>query len=101
MNKRTSKNLRNALKPSTRPIQVSPRKKVAWRLIRKWFNRYEKPSLIGMHIIATSQDGMAHISGCITNVRILKGGGHTRAYDIQAKPLNALKEIEVKKDDVY
>lgn len=34
----------------TRPVHVSPRKKVAWRLTRKWFNRYEKPELLKENI---------------------------------------------------
>ena len=87
MTKKQSREMRRLLNPLTRPAQVPPRKKVAWRLVRKWFNRYEKPRLIGACVVATSKDGKTQIPMRITNVRIDKAGGRKRDYSFTATPI--------------
>lgn len=87
MTKKQSREMRRLLNPLTRPAQVPPHKKVAWRLVRKWFNRYEKPRLIGACVVATSKDGKTQIPMRITNVRINKAGGRKRDYKFEAAPL--------------
>lgn len=87
MIKKQAREMRRLLSPPTRPAQVLPRKKVAWRLMRKWFNRYEKPRLIGACVTAISKDGKTQIPMRITNVRINKAGGRKRDYKFEATPL--------------
>ena len=87
MSKKQARELRRMLNPLTRPAQVSPRKKVAWRLVRKWFNRYEKPTLIGRDVIAVSKDGKTQIPMRLKNVRISKAGGRKRNYKFEATPV--------------
>lgn len=62
---------------------MSPRKKVAWRLVRKWFNRYEKPRLIGSTI---SLDGLLIQSYNVSDVHITPGGRHTRNLKFNLTP---------------
>ncbi len=83
LNKKEARKLYQLFYPLTRPAQVSPRKKVTWRLVRKWFNRYEKPTVIGREIIAVSKDGKTQLKARITNVRISKAGGHKRSYEFE------------------
>lgn len=85
MSKKQARELRRMLNPLTRPAQVSPRKKVAWRLVRKWFNRYEKPTLIDRSVVAVAKDG-TQLPMRITNVRISKAGGQKRSYNFEAVP---------------
>jgi len=85
LNKKEARKLYRLFYPLTRPAQVSPRKKVAWRLVRKWFNRYEKPTLIGRSVVAAAKDG-TQLPMHITNVRISKAGGHKRSYNFEAVP---------------
>lgn len=87
MSKKQARELRRMLNPLTRPTQVSPRKKVAWRLVRKWFNRYEKPTLIGRDVVAVSKDGKTQIPMRIKNVRISKAGSHKRSYEFETVPI--------------
>lgn len=85
LNKKEARKLYRLFHPLTRPAQVSPRKKVAWRLVRKWFNRYEKPTLIGRSVVAAAKDG-TQLPMHIINVRISKAGGHKRSYNFEAVP---------------
>jgi len=55
-------------------------------LVKKWFNRYEKQTLIGRTAIAVSKTG-AQIPMRITAVKIEKAGGHRRNISIEAKPI--------------
>ena len=80
--KREARKLYQLFYPLTRPAQISPRKKVAWRLVRKWFNRYEKPTLIGRSVVAVAKDD-TQLPMRITNVRISKAGGHKRSYNFE------------------
>lgn len=86
MSKKQSKEVRRFLYPLTRPAQVSPMKNVSWRLIKKWFNRYEKPGFIGRIVIAEAKDGKK-FQMQITNVSISKAGGKKRNYTYQCKPI--------------
>lgn len=81
------KELRKLLIPPTRPERVGARKKVAWRLIKKWFNRYEKKHLIGGTVRAVSRDGQSALCARITGVRLLKGGGHRKSLEFNTKPV--------------
>ena len=66
---------------------MGARKKVAWRLIKKWFNRYEKKHLIGGTVRAVSRDGQSALCARITGVRLLKGGGHRKSLEFNTKPV--------------
>lgn len=85
LTKKEARKLHRLFYPLTRPAQVSPRKKVAWRLVRKWFNRYEKPTLIGRDVVV-SKDDKTQILMRIKNVRISKAGGHKRNYEFEVVP---------------
>lgn len=56
----------------TRPDLKRPHRKRAWRLVRKWFNRYQKPKMIGMTIVAQTVDG-GNIPMTVQDVKIRKG----------------------------
>lgn len=56
----------------TQPNLKHPRRKRAWRLVRKWFNRYQKPRIIGLMIAAQTKDGEM-IPMKIRDVKIRKG----------------------------
>lgn len=91
MDGKKARKLHRLFNPLTRPAQVSPRKKVAWRLVKKWFNRYEKPTLIGREMVAVSKTG-ERITMRVTNVHIVKAGGHKKAYNFNAKPIKFSKQ---------
>lgn len=78
--------MRRLLNPMTRPAQVPAKKKVSWRLTKKWFNRYEKPGFIGRTVIAEAKNGSRYQMQ-ITDVRISKAGGRTRNYNFQCQPV--------------
>lgn len=78
--------MRRLLQPLTRPAQVPPKKKVAWRLVKKWFNRYEKPNTVDKQLTAVAKDGSL-VNMVITDVRIEKAGGRKRNYSFQCKPI--------------
>lgn len=86
IDKKQSRRLRRLFYPLTRPAQVPPKKKVARRLIKKWFNRCEKESYIGREIIITSKAGEEY-RGKITDAKIIKDGGHRRNYDFKITPI--------------
>lgn len=83
ISKKDARKLRLLVNPLTRPAHISPKKKVSWRLTKKWFNRYEKPAVIGREIMAVSKDGKTQLKVRITNVRISKAGGHKRSYEFE------------------
>lgn len=56
----------------TQPDLKHPHRKRAWRLVRKWFNRYQKPRMIGMVLTAQTKDGKS-IPMKIKDVKISKG----------------------------
>lgn len=86
MSKRQSKKVYRLLNPLTRPVQVPTSRRVKWRLVKKWFNRYEKQTLIGRTVIAVAKNG-AQIPMRITTVKITKAGGHRRNISVEAKPI--------------
>lgn len=90
------KKLRQTVCPRRRPKQVHPKKRVKWRLVSKWFNRYEKSFLIGMNIMVdSSEPGKSFISE-ITDVKIKKAGGHRRTFLIKSRPLTVIQKPKPK-----
>ena len=88
MSKKQARELRLLVSPLNRPAQVSPRRKVAWRLVRKWFNRYEKPRMIGSTIGLNGLLGQLYT---VTDARITRGGGRTRDVKFNLTPHKAEK----------
>lgn len=86
MDKREVRKLSQMFNPQTRPAHIPTSRRVKWRLVKKWFNRYEKQTLIGRTAIAVSKTG-AQIPMRITAVKIEKAGGHRRNISIEAKPI--------------
>lgn len=48
--------LKEYLHQRSRPRQISPRRRVKWRLVKKWFNRYEKQKYIGATVFFVHAD---------------------------------------------
>ena len=90
VNKKDARKLGLLLNPLTRPAHISPKRKVSWRLVKKWFNRYEKPEWLKRSFVAVGKDG-TKINVQITHVRIIKEGNHKRSYIFECKPLNVKK----------
>lgn len=92
--KEYAKALQEYLHPRSRPRHISPIRRVKWRLVKKWFNRYEKHRIIGMEVRAQYRFGLS--APCmITDVKIRKAGKHRLTYDIIAEPITEYKEIEI------
>lgn len=87
MSKKQWREWRRLVNPLTRPAHISPKKKVSWRLIKKWFNRYEKPLWLTRTVTAVSKDGKTQVRARVTGVKISKDGGHRRTYTLDAKPI--------------
>lgn len=87
MSKKQMREMRQIFYPLTRPAHISPKKKVSWRLIKKWFNRYEKPVWLKRTVMAVSKDGKTRIQAKITSVKIHKAGGRKRDYSFTATPI--------------
>lgn len=87
ISKKEARKLHLLLNPLTRPAHISPKKKVSWRLTKKWFNRYEKPEWLKRTVMAVSKDGKTQMQARITNVRITKAGGHKRDYTFTCSPV--------------
>ena len=88
MSKKQAREFRRLVSPLNRPAQVSPRRKVAWRLVRKWFNRYEKPRMIGSTIGLNGLLGQLYT---VTEAHITRGGGRTRNIKLNLTPHKAEK----------
>ena len=93
MDKKQARELHKMLNPPTRPTHISPKKKVSWRLIKKWFNRHEKSEWLKRCVRAVSIDGKTQLYARITGVKICKTGGHTRDYSFTASP-ETINKIE-------
>lgn len=94
MDKKQAKQFQNRLHPLCRPRRISPKKRVKWRLVKKWFNRYERPRLIGMVVRVQYRIGLS--APClITDVKIRKAGKHRLTYDMTAEPITEYKELEI------
>ena len=87
MSKKQAREMRQILNPLRRPAHISPKKKVSWRLIKKWFNRYEKPIWLIRTVMAVSKDGKTRVQAKITSVKIHKAGGRKRDYSFTATPV--------------
>lgn len=79
--------MRQIFNPLTRPAPHIAKEKVSWRLIKKWFNRYEKPIWLKRTVMAVSKDGKTRIQARITSVKIHKAGGRKRDYSFTATPI--------------
>ena len=90
MGKKDAKQFNQLIHPQTRPSHISPMRKVKWRLVKKWFNRYEKPQLLNRIITATSKDGKTRIEAQVIDVKVNKDGDHRKVYEIISKPLQQL-----------
>ena len=59
-----------------------PNKKRKWRVKKKWFNRYEKPRMIGCVMKATNIESEQHLIGkVVVDVKLRKAGGNEVRYD--------------------
>lgn len=87
ISKKDARKLRLLVNPLTHPAHISPKKKVSWRLTKKWFNRYEKPIWLQRTVTAVSKDGSQKVNARITDVRITKAGGHKREYTFTCTPI--------------
>lgn len=56
----------------TQPNLKHPRRKRPWRLVRKWFNRYQKPKMLGMFVMVEPASGPTTPMQII-DVKIRKG----------------------------
>lgn len=83
--KEYAKALQEYLHSRSRPRHVSPMRCVKWRLVKKWFNRYEKNSYCGAIVFFHHADGSS-IPCQITNVKIEKAGKHRLNYIISTEP---------------
>lgn len=81
-----AKALQEYLNPRSRPRHISPKRRVKWRLLKKWFNRYEKQNYIGATVFFVHADG-TRIPCAITNVQIEKAGKHRINYCITSVPV--------------
>lgn len=90
LNKKEARKWRSILNPLTRPAHISPKKKVSWRLVKKWFNRYEKPEWLKRSFVAVGKDGKK-FNGQITHVRIIKNGNHKCSYIFECKPTTLMQ----------
>lgn len=94
MDKKQTKQFQNWIHPLCPPRRISPKKRVKWRLVKKWFNRYEKPRIIGMVVRAQYRVGLS--APClITDVKIRKAEKHRLTYDIIAEPITEYKELKI------
>lgn len=96
MSRKQRKALREMFHPLTRPAHITPSRKVKWRLVKKWFNRYEKPRLIGSRMMAQAPDGY-RLPIEIADVRISKAGGHRRNISFTAKPIGPIMKEDCAK----
>lgn len=87
MTRKQKKELMRMLHPLTRPAQISPKRRVKWRLQQKWWNRYEKPRLIGSEIIAETKNGI-RFRMRVTDARRSKDGHRGFLLDVDAKPIH-------------
>lgn len=70
----------------TTPDVKYPKKRRAWRITKKWFNRYQKPRIIGSLANITAESGIIYTAKII-NVRILKEGYRRMSFDFTAQPI--------------
>lgn len=95
--KKTLKKFHELVYPRTRPKQVHPKKRVKWRLVSKWFNRYEKLHFIGQFIKAEEVNGGDYLMSTIRDIRIKKAGGHRRTFLIDSIPTTLIHKSKIHK----
>lgn len=80
MSKASRKELRKFL-ITDRPWNLKyPNKKRKWRVVKKWFNRYEKPLL--KHGVYDTPFGEIEVY----SATLRKAGGHNKNVEIEARP---------------
>lgn len=85
MSKKERRELNRIFSPLIRPARIPATRRAKWRLVKKWFNRYEKQTLIGRTVIVATKGGK-QIATRITNVKIEKAGGYRRNYLFTSRP---------------
>jgi hypothetical protein len=85
LGKKQSRRFERLLKPHTRPYRCMHITRPKWRLLKKWFNRYGKQSLIGQYAFVNG-NGPYRQQCKIQDVRLRKAGGHTVKYDFTCLP---------------
>ena len=76
-----------AMMQLARPVRISVKKRVSWRLYIKWFNRYIKDGMIGTIVkIGETPEGES-LDVITTNVKIEKAGGHKRTLIVESEPI--------------
>lgn len=83
-----NKQLRKWYRDQTRvaPDLKYPKKKRAWRVKKKWFNRYQKPRFIGQIVAFEGEFGKSYPAK-IVKAKICKNGGNNCFIDFCAEPL--------------
>lgn len=69
----------------TMPDRANPHKKRAWRLIRKWFNRYQRPRCKGMNYRIETEAG--YIDAVILDVTIHKDRNNRVYLQYKSRPI--------------
>lgn len=87
------KGYREWIHPLCRPRRISPKKRVKWRLVKKWFNRFEKSRYNGIVLRVQAVGG--EVFCMITEVKIKKGGKRNIDYCMTAAPITEYKELEI------
>lgn len=91
VSRKAARDFRRMVKPQTKPDNLKyPNRKRAWRVVKKWFNRYERPAIRSgiYHVQIHTKDGQV-IPGIITDVRIAKSvfGSKKQDRSYTIKPL--------------
>lgn len=90
-NRKAARDFRRMVKPQTKPDNLKyPKRKRAWRIVKKWFNRFERPAVrLGRYQVEIHAKDGSVIRGIITDVRIAKStfGRHKQDRNYTIKPL--------------
>lgn len=70
----------------TMPDRANPHKKRAWRIVRKWFNRYQRPRCKGMNYRIETHAG--YIDAIILDVTIHKDKNNNIYFQYHSKPIS-------------
>ena len=87
LNRKDAKRLDFILKKISRPVRISVKKRVAWRLHKKWFNRYVKCQYIESVITFANKTEEESAKFIVTSVKIEKAGRHKRDFIMNCKPI--------------
>lgn len=75
-------------RPQMKPYRIQGTPKVAWRIRKKWFNRFYKPRLIGTMTGFRGANGEYEVHGEITSVRLYREGRGSYGIDFTLQPTN-------------